>query len=131
VRYASYTTLTDGAPDTSIHLSNNNFSTASVQEIDDGGIVLQNQLSYPTPNPCNTYTSLIFQLESTGLADLSVFDLSGRLVSTIVSENLSQGDHRFFWNLTDENGSSVPAGIYCVRLISGSFSKTQKLLILR
>jgi hypothetical protein len=55
-----------------------------------------------------------------------VFDLIGRVVATIVSEELSAGTYSWQWN-----ASTLSSGIYLYRLEAGSFTQTKKLVLIK
>ncbi len=78
------------------------------------------------PNPFNPSTSISFTLPSRSFVTLKIFDLLGREVSTIVSEELPAGDHSRQWNAED-----FPSGVYFYRLQAGSFIETKKLVLLK
>ncbi len=86
------------------------------------GIVLQQCY----PNPFNPITNISFSLPTKSYISLKVFDLLGRDVATIVSENLSAGNYTRQWN-----ASGMSSGIYFYRLQAGSFTETKKLLLLK
>jgi hypothetical protein len=78
------------------------------------------------PNPFNPATTISFSLPSKGFVSLKVFDLVGREVATIVSEEMSAGNYTKRWN-----ANGMPSGVYFYRLQAGSFSETKKLVLLR
>ena len=65
------------------------------------------------PNPFNPSTSVSFYLSSKSFVSLKVFDLSGREVSTLCSEELPMGNHMRCWN-----AANLASGIYCIRLVA-------------
>jgi hypothetical protein len=78
------------------------------------------------PNPFNPTTVIRFQVPSTALVSLTVFDLLGRKVSTLANEPMAPGVHtRTFGSET------LPSGVYLCRLSAGSSVKTTKMLFLR
>ena len=78
-------------------------------------------LQAPRPNPAGLSVEVRFSLASSAQAALEVFDLSGRLVSTLVSGPMPAGDHGARWDLRDGRGQRVEAGVYFIRLgIPGS-----------
>ena len=82
---------------------------------------------YPAyPNPFNPSTTISFDLPQTSPVRLDVFDIQGRLVSTLIDHPLSAGHH-----VTNVNAESWPSGMYLCRLRSGAFTATQKLLLLK
>jgi hypothetical protein len=78
------------------------------------------------PNPFNPTTNISFSLQSKGFVSLKVFDLLGREVATIVSEEMSAGSYSRTWN-----AATISSGVYFYRLQEGSFIKTKKLILLR
>jgi len=78
------------------------------------------------PNPFNPTTTISFSLPSKSFVSLKVFDLIGRDVATIVSEEISAGSYSRQWNATN-----MPSGVYFYRLQTGSFNETKKLVLLR
>jgi hypothetical protein len=78
------------------------------------------------PNPFNPATIISFDLPSSSFVTLKVFDLLGREVTSLVSEQLSAGYHSRQWN-----GAAMPSGVYFYRLQVGSFTDTRKLLLLK
>ncbi|MGD0342800.1 MAG: T9SS type A sorting domain-containing protein [Bacteroidales bacterium] len=78
------------------------------------------------PNPFNPTTSISFILPTRSFVSLKVFDLLGREVATIVSEEMSAGSHTKQWNA--ENYTS---GVYFYRLQAGTYTETKKLVLLK
>jgi hypothetical protein len=88
-----------------------------------GGVL---SMAAPAPNPCSGAASVVYTIPSPGIAELSVFDLSGRVVATLSSGQLGAGEHTAVWDASGE-----PAGLYVVRLETGSGSVSQKLMVAR
>ena len=78
------------------------------------------------PNPFNPSTTISFTLPSRSFVSLKVFDLIGREVATIVSEEMQAGNHSRQWN-----AANMPSGIYFYRLQAGLFAETKKLILLK
>jgi hypothetical protein len=78
------------------------------------------------PNPFNSATTISFRLPSKSFVSLKVFDLLGREVATIVSEELSAGSYTRTWN-----AANISSGVYFYRLQAGSYIETKKLILLR
>ena len=68
------------------------------------------------PNPFNPQTTIQYHLQRPGDARISIFDLQGRLVRTLVEGARDAGPHSVIWNGTNDRGQSVPAGTYVYRL---------------
>jgi hypothetical protein len=85
------------------------------------------------PNPFNPVTAISFDIpEGSGdEVNLSVYDIRGRLVKTLVREKLEPGTHRVTWDGRTESGEIAASGVYILRLISGDKSATRKMLLLK
>jgi hypothetical protein len=68
------------------------------------------------PNPSNPSVTVRFTLAAAGSARLTVYDVRGRRVRTLLSETLGAGPHVVDWNGRDESGQEVSSGVYHVRL---------------
>ncbi len=83
------------------------------------------------PNPFNPYTTIRFELPSHGTVDLSVFDATGALISTIASGPFDAGPHNVRWNGIDGAGTRVASGVYFYRLRSNGVQLTRKMMLLK
>ena len=83
-------------------------------------------LSQNYPNPFNPTTTISFSLAKNSFVSLKIFDLLGREVATIVSEEMSAGSYSKQWN-----AANMTSGIYFYRLQAGSFTETKKLIFLK
>jgi len=83
-----------------------------------------------SPNPFNPSTSIAFTLETDGLAHLSIFNITGQHVKTLVGSRRSAGRHTVTWDGRDDAGLEVAAGVYLYRLISGGHSSVKKMVLI-
>lgn len=83
------------------------------------------------PNPFNPRTSIRFDLPKVGLVRLSVFDVAGRLIRTLVDESMLQGSHEAVWDGRDSSGREVGSGNYLLRLSFEGRVKTAKMVLVR
>ncbi|MCP4583887.1 MAG: T9SS type A sorting domain-containing protein [candidate division Zixibacteria bacterium] len=83
------------------------------------------------PNPFNPTTEMAFGLPNTGHVTLEVFDIMGRIVNTLVDEELSAGIHKVIWDGTNEGGQKVTSGMYFYKLIQGENVVTKKMMMLK
>ena len=72
-----------------------------------------------------------FSLPSEGHVMVNIYDITGRLVSTLVDGNLSSGYHQVSWDGTDMFNSNVSAGLYIYSLQSESVSLTRKMVLMK
>lgn len=80
------------------------------------------------PNPFSAQTAISFGLPVDGSVRVNVFDMSGRLVNTLVNGEMAAANHTLVWDGTDMNGSTVGAGVYFCRLEAAGQVLTQKML---
>jgi hypothetical protein len=83
-------------------------------------------LSQNYPNPFNPTTHFGFWIAESGLVRLTVYDVLGKEVQTMVNEELLPGSYE-----TDWNASAYPSGIYYYKLESGSYSETKKMVLIK
>lgn len=78
------------------------------------------------PNPFNPTTTISYSIKKNGLTSLKVYDILGNEVATLVNENETAGNYS-----VEFNAEQLPSGIYIYRLISGSFTASKKLILLK
>jgi len=84
------------------------------------------------PNPFNPSTVIRYAIPMEGPVALTVYDMTGRKVSTLVNENKSAGEYQVRFDIgSRKGGQDVGSGIYFYRLTAGDFSKAKKLLLLK
>jgi len=103
-----------------------NWSTSISAVRGRNSVPLTNELAQNYPNPFNPTTNISFSLAARSNVTLKVFDILGREVATLVSEELPAGTHTFQWNALN-----LSSGVYFYRLQTGSFTQTKKLILLR
>ena len=83
------------------------------------------------PNPFNPETTISFQLKQDDELELSIYNIKGQKVKTLVKDHLSKGLHRVVWNGTDANEKRVSSGIYFYKIKASGATQTKKLLLLK
>jgi hypothetical protein len=83
------------------------------------------------PNPFNPTTAIKFDLPEAVRCDLSVYNLNGRKVRTLISEDIQAGYHRAVWDGRDDTGKELPGGIYFYKLSAGDFSAQRRMLFVK
>jgi hypothetical protein len=83
------------------------------------------------PNPFNPATSIAFYLEAAGTTNLSIFDVRGARVRTLVTRELAAGRHVETWDGLSDAGERVASGVYYYRLAAGKTAITRKLVVVR
>ena len=98
---------------TSVENSNNDFPT-------------NYSLSQNYPNPFNPSTTIIYSLPQRGFVNLTIYDILGRKISTLINGEQAMGNYKI-----EFNASNLTSGIYFYTLQSGDFVATKKLILLR
>ena len=83
------------------------------------------------PNPVRGETRLSFSLSAAGPVTLKVYDLAGRLVKTLLEDEMPAGPGILVWDGRDAAGRETAAGVYFARLESRGLVRTQKLLMVK
>jgi YVTN family beta-propeller protein len=83
------------------------------------------------PNPFNPVTKISFVIPETGHVDLRVYDVTGRLIRTLVNGKLAADRYEVTWDGTNNGGRSVASGVYFYRIKAGKHEKTKKMVMLR
>jgi hypothetical protein len=81
------------------------------------------------PNPFNPAASIRFDLPANAFVALKIYDISGREVRTLMSENKPAGSHQVIWDGTDNAGRRVGSGIYFYKIAAGEYIKTMKMVL--
>ena len=110
-----------------------NTTTLAVSADDDAGEVLPDSYSLEQnyPNPFNPSTTIEYSLPEQADVEISIYNLIGQRVSTIVDEEKPSGSYSVTWDGTDDNGKPVATGIYFYRLKAGSIQETRKMMLLK
>lgn len=90
-------------------------------------------LAAPRPSAFRRATTFEFASpgQNTDRVHLSVYDLSGRLVRTLINEDLSGGTYHASWDGTSDRGSAVSAGVFYCRLTHRGESRTRNVVLLK
>ncbi len=83
------------------------------------------------PNPFNPITTIRYGLDDVSNVTIQIYDISGKLITTLLNTEQAQGWHSVIWNGTNQHSKQVPAGIYFSRIDSGSEVKTIKVMLLK
>jgi hypothetical protein len=112
--------------------SNREMATVEVVSVDDEPArPVKFNLKQNYPNPFNSKTEINFALTAPGRVRLDVFDVGGRLISTLVDGDLNAGSHSVVWDGRNSRGDNVASGLYFYRLTSDSDIATRKMTLLK
>ena len=83
------------------------------------------------PNPFNPITSLRYDLPQDGLVNITIYDMMGRIVKTLVNGSQTAGFKSVQWNATNDKNEPVSAGLYLYTIQTGEFRQTKKMVLLK
>lgn len=83
------------------------------------------------PNPFNPETEIRYQLPAATRVNLTIYNLLGQKIRSLVDKEQEAGFHFVHWDGTDEHGTSVASGMYLYAIGAGEFKQVKKMLLLR
>lgn len=87
---------------------------------------------YPNfPNPFNPSTTIAYSLAAPERVKIAIYNIRGQNVRTLVDGLQTSGNHQLVWDGKDGQGRDLGSGVYLCRLESGSFFRTQKMMLLK
>lgn len=87
---------------------------------------------YPNyPNPFNPVTTLRYDLPEQTHVNITVYDMLGRQVKTLINHTQDAGYRSVIWNATNDYGKPVSAGIYLYQIQAGDYISTKKMVLLK
>lgn len=84
------------------------------------------KLSQNYPNPFNPVTNIDFSISKAGLVNLKIFDILGREVRTLVSQNMNAGNYSYKFD-----GAGLSSGLYFYRLEVNGYSDIKKMSLIK
>jgi len=108
-----------------------NVVSTDVEEVDKGMLPTNFELGQNYPNPFNPNTSFGFALPHVSNVNISIFNILGQKVKTLVDQEYSAGYYTADWDGTGDNGTSVASGIYFYKIQADKFSATRKMMLLK
>ncbi len=84
-----------------------------------------------TPNPFNMETHITFGLPEQAQVTLTIYNILGEKIRTLVAGELGAGVHTVRWDSRDESGDMMASGIYFYRLEANGFAKTMKMILMK
>jgi hypothetical protein len=83
------------------------------------------------PNPFNPSTQISYALPKETMVTISIYDMVGRNVRTLVNQTQSPGYYTTRWNATNDYGYSLSAGVYIYTINAGTYKKMKKMVVLK
>jgi arabinogalactan endo-1,4-beta-galactosidase len=102
-------------------------SSVAIKRIDN--FSLNNIYNYP--NPFNPITTLEYDLPEDAVVNITIYDMMGRVVNTLVNGSQTAGYKSIQWDATNNLGDPVSAGLYIYTIQAGEFRQTKKMILLK
>jgi hypothetical protein len=83
------------------------------------------------PNPFNPNTTIQYDVATGGTVTLTIYDVSGRAVRSLVSGRRQSGMHEVVWDARDDAGRQVSSGVYVYQIESSDYRRAKRLLLVR
>ena len=83
------------------------------------------------PNPFNPVTTLRYDLPENGHVNITIYDMLGRQVKTLMDQTQDAGYRSIIWDATNDYGKPVSAGIYLYQIQAGEYMQTKKMVLLK
>ena len=106
-------------------------SRAALGSIDGYAIPEQFSLHQNYPNPFNPVTTLRYDLPENGHVNITIYDMLGREVKTLINQTQDAGYRSVIWDATNDYGKPVSAGIYLYQIKAGEYISTKKMVLLK
>ncbi len=104
-------------------------------ESDENQIIPESQILLNNyPNPFNPYTIISFSIPydmTNSNVELNIYDITGRLVKTLVNENLPAGNYLTRWEGNNSSGNKVSSGVYIYSVRVGDRAVNKKMTLLK
>ena len=83
------------------------------------------------PNPFNPTTMLRYDLPEDALVTITIFDVMGRSIKSLINSNQTAGYRSVRWDATNDHGQGVSAGMYIYTIQAGEFRDVRKMVLLK
>ncbi len=124
----------DESPGSVVEAAVDDFSIAGVFDPTGSGdlpLAFRVELDQNYPNPFNPLTSIRFRLPEAGPVGLGVYDTRGRMVKSLIAEELPAGEHAVTWNGRDALGRPAASGVYFVKLRSAHSELSRRMVLVK
>lgn len=107
------------------------YDTTTTSIIENNHIMNNAKVLLVSPNPFLTNITINFTIMNSGVTNLSVYNLNGSLIKTLINEHKTKGKYKTIWNGKDQTEGGVIPGLYLIRLQTGRNIYTSKAVLLK
>jgi len=83
------------------------------------------------PNPFNPSGTIFYHLNETEQVNLSIYNIRGQKIKTLVNEHQPEGTHQIIWQGIDDSNRSVSSGVYFIKMRTEGYEGTSKIILLK
>jgi hypothetical protein len=83
------------------------------------------------PNPFNPSTTIAYSVKETGAVWIGIYNVKGQLIRTLVNDTRATGHYTMDFDGRDDNGRSISSGIYFLKMRSGAYQSTRKMIMMQ
>jgi len=91
----------------------------------------ENKLLRVAPNPFNEQATIYYETNISGQVNISVYDLQGKRITTLIDEHKTKGEYEIIWNGKDQNAKEIIPGIYLLLFQSGKNTNSCKIVLFK
>jgi len=110
---------------------NKEYHSMTVMGVSPASIPITYVLHQNYPNPFNPITTLQYDLPENALVNITIYDMMGKVVRTLINMEQTAGYKSTQWNATNSTGQPVSAGLYLYTIQAGEFRQTRKMVLLK
>lgn len=106
-------------------------TVTTLTEVDPPNLPYHFYLDRNHPNPFNPSTEIPYGLRQSCRVELTIYNLLGQEVRTLVNSDQAAGNYRVTWDGRNRHGHSVSSGVFLYRLTAGSFTAVRKMILIK
>ncbi|MFC1573327.1 T9SS type A sorting domain-containing protein [Candidatus Eisenbacteria bacterium] len=95
------------------------------------GRIFRNALYQNLPNPFRVSTAIRYRVGHISPVELSLHDVSGRRIRTLIRDQFEPGEYTIIWDGKDDSGAETAAGVYFYKFKTDSYSAVRKMMVLK
>ncbi len=106
-------------------------SRPNMTDVKSNSLVSTYKLYSNYPNPFNPSTTIMYEIPKNEMVTITIFNVLGQPVRTLVNDYMTAGRHSDVWNGRDDTHSELATGIYICKLTAGNFSQAIRMVLLK
>jgi flagellar hook assembly protein FlgD len=109
-----------------------NIVNVQITEVEDPIVpAIVTELTGNYPNPFNPSTSISYTVKTPSQVNITIYNLKGEKVRTLVNESKANGFYKTIWNGKDDSGKAVSSGVYLYRMQADNYVSTKRMMLMK